>query len=520
MELCDEYLHDCIKLDPSINDFLKYKQYENLRHIQRNYYSVEYDKKLEKLSKKYLGILKKKDDKNYYDKILERDLKYEKQYYNFKIYDYMPLSSNSNFFYVIPEIINNDSYFKLLSKNDIEIFIKRLKKLDIMTDTIITDYKKGIKFKKTMYIKNVDELIKTLENILKNKSYEFKKNVPLKKKLNDTIIKYYVKNVNKLLLFLITEYYPNASDKLGLYQYTGGKDLYRLIVKDITLDIATPENIYEMGLFELKRLLKEKEKLVGKDEKKFIEQNSSGKTRKNILNTLEKIKKELYENNNKYFHNNLKENELYKIKKFAKHNEIGIAYYYPTDFNKIKKGTFYINLNNQAYDINELKVLSLHEGIPGHHYQLERLLNNKKIPDYIKFNSNTCYVEGWGLYSENLYEYEKKIEYYYKLKYEIIRSIRLIIDTGIHYYGWSYEKCYNFMDKYLEKNDIQEITRYISSPGQAISYKIGEKIILFLKDKYLEKYPGKLKDFNELILDIGPCPMDILIERVKNLIKI
>ena len=89
MELCDEYLHDCIKLDPSINDFLKYKQYENLRHIQRNYYSVEYDKKLEKLSKKYLGILKKKDDKNYYDKILERDLKYEKQYYNFKIYDYI-----------------------------------------------------------------------------------------------------------------------------------------------------------------------------------------------------------------------------------------------------------------------------------------------------------------------------------------------------------------------------------------------------------------------------------------------
>ena len=96
----------------------------------------------------------------------------------------------------------------------------------------------------------------------------------------------------------------------------------------------------------------------------------------------------------------------------------------------------YINTNYIEYDINSLVTLSLHEGMPGHHYQLERLLKDKNIPDFIKYNGCESYIEGWGLYSESLYEYDNLIEYYFKLKYELLRSTRLVVDPGIHYYGW------------------------------------------------------------------------------------
>jgi len=153
--------------------------------------------------------------------------------------------------------------------------------------------------------------------------------------------------------------------------------------------------------------------------------------------------------------------------------------------------------------------------MPGHHYQLERLLKDKGIPDYIKYNGCGSYIEGWGLYSENLYDYKKDIEKYHKLRYEILRAARLIIDTGIHYFEWDYEKCKKFITKNTSKKEIHEILRYNSMPGQALTYKMGEQVILFLRDKYLEKDKNGLKDFNELILKQGPIPLDLLISEVK-----
>ena len=159
MELCDQYLHECIKIDPTMNDYFKFKEYEHLRHIQPNFYSDEYEGKFKKLVNKYFKILEKKDCKNTYDKVLERSLKYSIEYYKFKIYYYMPISSQNNFFYNICDEIKGDFYFRIDTKNDIEIYIKRLKKLDEMTNTIIDKFKQGIKNKVTMYYKNYNSHI-------------------------------------------------------------------------------------------------------------------------------------------------------------------------------------------------------------------------------------------------------------------------------------------------------------------------------------------------------------------------
>ena len=284
------------------------------------------------------------------------------------------------------------------------------------------------------------------------------------------------------------------------------------------MDCATPENIHEFGKIELKRLLKAKNKLVKNDEWKFRKKNYEYKSEKEILKRLEVIRGNLYKNNSKYFNENLKESENYLIKKIPEEIK-SVAYYYPSDFNREKKGTFYINTNYIEYDINSLVTLSLHEGMPGHHYQLERLLKDKDIPDYIKYNGCDSYIEGWGLYSENLYDYKKDIEKYHKLRYEILRAARLIIDTGIHYFGWDYEKCKKFITKNTSNKEIHEILRYNSMPGQALTYKMGEQVILFLRGKYLEKDKNGLKDFNELILKQGPIPLDLLISEVKKYIN-
>ena len=111
---------------------------------------------------------------------------------------------------------------------------------------------------------------------------------------------------------------------------------------------------------------------------------------------------------------------------------------------------------------HELYVLSLHEGIPGHHFEVTT--NNKKdIPNYLKIG-DTTYSEGWGLYCENLGDYQYDLKYYFKLQYEIHRSVRLIIDTAIHFFGWDYSKCFQFMKKHLHFEDEQihnEILRYM-----------------------------------------------------------
>ena len=320
----------------------------------------------------------------------------------------------------------------------------------------------------------MDLLIKTFSDILKEKQYVFKKNLSGKKIFNEAIETYYVKNVKRILVFLISEYCHHSSKKLGLCQYHGGKSYYRIIVKLLTMDSATPENLFELGKFELKKYQMLEKKLVGKNEKEFLKKIEKKYTNKQKMKKLNNLTEILYKNIDNYFHENLNRNNIYKIKP-APPESTSNAYYYPSDYNREKKGTFYVNFNKD-FDFNELLTLSLHEGLPGHHYQNERSMKDKNLPNYLKYFNNDSYIEGWGLYSESLFDYKNKGEYYYSLKYQILRSSRLILDTGIHYYGWTYDKCIDFIKKNISETGYNEILRYVSSPGQALTYKTGEQV--------------------------------------------
>ena len=133
----------------------------------------------------------------------------------------------------------------------------------------------------------------------------FLRKILLKEKFNEIIEKYYVESVKKLLLFLLSEYYPHASKKLGFYQYPEGKELYKILLKESTFDNATPENVHKLGLLELKRLIKYRNKFNIKDIKKYKKNNFEYVEKNKVLKILYKYREELYKNMKKYFHENL-----------------------------------------------------------------------------------------------------------------------------------------------------------------------------------------------------------------------
>jgi uncharacterized protein (DUF885 family) len=190
------------------------------------------------------------------------------------------------------------------------------------------------------------------------------------------------------------------------------------------------------------------------------------------------------------------------------------AYYMEGDLNGTRPGKFFINLRDIKDNSKiEVESLTLHEASPGHHYQLSYVNESKDIPLFVKVYGIDSYLEGWALYCENLGEYETLESYFGKLVMELIRALRLVVDTGIHYYGWSYDKTFNYYKQYGFDTDEQvhgQLRRYISIPSQALSYKIGERCIIECLNEYRKGGGTNMKQFHKLILENGAIPLYLL----------
>ena len=161
----------------------------------------------------------------------------------------------------------------------------------------------------------------------------------------------------------------------------------------------------------------------------------------------------------------------------------------------------------------------MHEAVPGHHFQISLAQELENVPTFRKYLSFTAFVEGWGLYSEELGEfmgiYDDPYDKFGQLTYDMWRAIRLVVDTGMHYNGWSRDDAINLFIENTAKSklDIEnEVDRYIAWPGQALAYKIGQLKILELRQKAERELGDKydIKDFHHEILKRGSVPLDIL----------
>lgn len=514
MNLCDQYLKDMVEINPTMNDLYEFPGFEHLSGIMINPYTDDYKKKELEILKKYKKILSKKKRKTYIEEYFYREVRDLIGWYSLDC-EYLVLDALNNFPLDIVSELSGEGPYRFTDKKSYKIYMMRLQTVPSITDSIIDKLRKGIKKKYVLPKIVVENLIEQYKNYLKN---------PLnKKELKDysCSIEIYINNsVKKLLSFLEDEYLKSSKNEIGIYSEPYGKQSYTDTLRSFTLEDITCKQVHNLGLKEVKRIYEELQrhfkdfnvtslnglyKSVGEDSKD---------PHKDIIEIQKRINDKIMP---KYFGKSLSKEEMPELKKISSENKLHFAYYVSKNFKRNSKtrGAYYINLNNNLKK-NELLSLTLHESFPGHHYERRTNINERDTPIYMKAGDFTGYVEGWALYCESLTDIHTKQEYIFRLKYEMHRAVRLVIDTAIHYFEWSYERCFKYMKKYLLFDDNythNELIRYICDPGQALAYKIGELTILKLREIYFEKYNNDYIGFHKKIMEYGPCSLDELIVR-------
>ncbi len=339
--------------------------------------------------------------------------------------------------------------------------------------------------------------------------------------------------------FFETEYLPKTRTAIGVSEIPNGREYYDYLIEYYTtLDLSADE-VHQIGLSEVERINKEMNEVMKQSgfEGSFAEfidflrtdKQFYARTPEELLVFARDISKRIDAKLPAFF-NKLPRKPYGVAKvpdaiapKYTSGRYIGAS-------SDTQPGYFWVN----TYDLSSrpkyvLPSLAAHEAVPGHHLQIS--LNNElgdNIPEFRRNFYISAFGEGWGLYSESLAEemgiYRNPYELFGKLTYEQWRACRLVVDTGIHSKGWTREKAVNFMKENtaLSLHEINtEVDRYISWPGQALSYKIGELKIKELRKKTVEALGTEfdIRKFHEVILEEGVVTLPILEERVLNYIN-
>lgn len=207
----------------------------------------------------------------------------------------------------------------------------------------------------------------------------------------------------------------------------------------------------------------------------------------------------------------------------------GSGYYRPGPPDASAPGVLYVNVTDmRSRPIWQTESLFLHEAIPGHHYQISLAQEDETLPEFLRFGRYTGYIEGWGLYAESLGGelglYTDPYQLFGHLDWEMLRAVRLVVDSGIHAKGWTRRQAIDFFlahSAFAEKDAASEVDRYISMPGQALAYKIGQMEIAELREKSTAALGDAfdIRDFHHEILNAGPLPLSILEAKIEDWIE-
>ena len=362
----------------------------------------------------------------------------------------------------------------------------------------------------------------------------------LKLAAQDVIVNDVIPAFKSVKSFFENIYYPKAREAIGVSETPNGKAYYQSRIDFYTTLNETPESIHKKGLEEVDRIRKQMQAIVKEvnfkgnmtDFIKFLRTDPQfyAKTPEQLLKHARNIAKKLDEQLPRYFKTLPRKPYGVAPVPEAIAPKYTAGRYIGTSKESTDPGYYWVNTYNLASrPLYAIPSLTAHEAVPGHH--LQGSLNNELPESIPKFRRNlylSAYGEGWGLYTEFLAEdmgiYTTPYEHFGKFTYEMWRACRLVVDTGIHAFGWSREKAVNFMadNTALSMHEINtEIDRYISWPGQALAYKIGEITIRELRQKAEKELKGNfdIRDFHEIILEKGTVTLPILKRRVNQYIE-
>ncbi|MGA1762207.1 MAG: DUF885 domain-containing protein [Gammaproteobacteria bacterium] len=355
----------------------------------------------------------------------------------------------------------------------------------------------------------------------------------------NTIRDYVIPAYQKLLLFFENSYLPASRNTIGISHIPNGKTYYEFAAKRFTTTNLTPLEIHNIGLAEVARIRNEMQLVM--DQVKW-----KGSF-KEFLDDLRSNPKFYFDDPNDLFTEYLATSkridpELVHLFKKLPSMPYGLkpipdesapdtttAYYQRPAADGSRAGYYYVNLYKpEVRPKYEIEVLSVHEAVPGHHLQIS-LAMELDLPNFRKYGGFTAFVEGWGLYSESLgYDmglYKDPYSKFGQLTYDMWRAIRLVVDTGMHYFDWSRQDAINYFleNSAKTKQDIiNEVDRYINWPGQALAYKIGQLKILELKNKSKDMLGDQfdIKDFHHEILKNGALPLQFVEQNINEWIEI
>jgi uncharacterized protein (DUF885 family) len=358
------------------------------------------------------------------------------------------------------------------------------------------------------------------------------------KRLHDQIIATVDNDVRpayrKLQKFLATEYAPKGRKDEGVWALPNGEALYRFYIRQQTTTTMDPEAVHQLGLKEVARVQAEQlaiaRKLGFADLKSFQASLKSNPklvptSREQILDIYRKYIAQMEPELPKYFGLLPKTKLEVKAVEEYREKDAAAAQYYPGTPDGSRKGAVMVNTGDYRHRTTpEMESTAYHEGVPGHHMQISIAQTLPEVPKFRQEGGFNAYDEGWALYAERLAKemgfYQDPYSDYGRLSGEMLRAVRLVLDTGVHYKHWTRQQMVDYFHNYTTEDepDVQaETDRYIAFPAQALGYKLGQLDILRLRQKAQDDLGKKydVRAFHDEILNAGALPLNIMDQRVE-----
>ncbi len=346
----------------------------------------------------------------------------------------------------------------------------------------------------------------------------------------EKIMQVIIPGYQRLNNFIGDEYLAAARDTVGLYALPDGDEWYAFLVRRYTTTDMTPEQIHQVGLDEVERIRGEMQwvmdevgfdgslddfiDFVNNDPQFFFDDAESLiQGYRDMSDHITELAHDLFDIFPKTPF------EVRRVEPFRERSAAGGSYRAGTADGS-RPGVFYAN----AYDLRArhkwaMESLFLHEAIPGHHFQIMIQRENEALPRFRRYGGFTAYSEGWGLYAESLGKelgvFTDPYQYFGGLNAELWRSIRLVVDTGIHAKGWTREQVLEFMyanSAVVEARAVSEAERFMAIPGQALAYKIGQLKIREIRSDAEARLGDRfdIKAFHREVLEDGAMPLSML----------